>query len=110
MLESRGLITDNKRAALDYLERVGYYRLSGYWYNFRKMTGAQKRADEFIDSSYFEDAVKLYIFDKALRLLAMDALERIEMAVRVDIAYLLGKKDIYAHEKSELFFGGFSKQ
>ena len=48
MLESRGLITDNKRAALDYLERVGYYRLSGYWYNFRKMTGAQKRADEFI--------------------------------------------------------------
>jgi len=29
-LQNRGLQVDNPSAALDYLRRVGYYRLSGY--------------------------------------------------------------------------------
>jgi len=37
LLQQRGLIVEDKVAALDYLERIGYYRLSGYWYPFRKM-------------------------------------------------------------------------
>lgn len=31
-LQDRGLQVDNPVAALDYLERLGYYRLSGYWW------------------------------------------------------------------------------
>lgn len=31
-LQDRGLQVDSLAAALDYLERRGYYRLSGYWY------------------------------------------------------------------------------
>lgn len=35
-LVARGLqVTDNAKA-LDYLQRIGYYRLSGYWYPFRR--------------------------------------------------------------------------
>lgn len=37
-LIARGMsVTDNAKA-LDYLERIGYYRLSGYWFAFRERT------------------------------------------------------------------------
>jgi len=118
LLKSRGLLVDNESAALDYLGRIGFYRLSGYWYSFRQLEIIQlengklvsNRKNDFIANSQFEDAVKLYVFDKKLRLLALDALERIELAVRVDIAHLLGSMDIHAHEKKALFSGHFSKK
>lgn len=116
-LKDRGLHVENEARALHYLERLGYYRLSGYWYPFRELntdiTGNNKvpsRKDTFIVGSRFEDAVELYIFDKKLRLLALDALERIEMAVRVDVAYCLGKLSPYAHENALFLHGNFSKQ
>ena len=113
ILKSNGLIVDNNASALDYLERIGYYRLSGYWYPFRKMKAKPDkfsyREDDFMSGSRFEDAVRLYVFDKKLRLLALDALERIELSVRVDIAYLLGKNDVFAHEEPSLFHDSFSK-
>src|SRR5690554_11653 len=114
LLKSRGLLVDDEQAALDYLERIGYYRLSGYWYSFRRFeeseNGPKKRADSFFEGSHFEDAVKLYVFDKKLRLLVLDAIERIELAIRVDVAHLLGRFDERAHENSELFDGNFSKK
>lgn len=118
VLKDRGLLVDNEAAALDYLERIGYYRLSGYLYSFRELKLTQNsqgqvkyhRLDEFKDKSHFKDAVQLYVFDKKLRLLALDALERIELAVRVDIAHLLGEQDTYAHENPAMFHGNFSKK
>ena len=35
-LKDRGLAITNDAKALEYLGRVGYYRLSGYWYSFRQ--------------------------------------------------------------------------
>lgn len=43
------------------------------------------------------DAVRLYLFDKRLRLFLADALERIEIPLRVDLAYLLGERSPFAH-------------
>ena len=117
LLQERGLIVENRKSALDYLERVGYYRLSGYWYPFRVYDNAKSeemgkhiRLDTFVEGSRFEDVVKLYIFDKKLRLLAIDALERIEMAVRVDIAHLLGEKSPLAHKEASCLHGNFTKK
>lgn len=117
LLEQRGLHISDRVKALDYLERIGYYRLSGYWYPFRQIdveaSNAQNRPvrkNDFIDQSYFQDIVSLYIFDKKLRLLALDALERIEMAVRVDIAHLLGKRSSMAHENPDCLHGNFAKK
>ena len=116
-LKQRGLAVDNDEAALSYLQRIGYYRLSGYWYPLRAIdragsmhAGSAIRLDEFVPGSRFEDVVKLYVFDKRLRLLAMDALERIEMAVRVDVAHLLGKRDPCAHENPACLDGNFAKK
>ena len=47
-----------------------------------------QRSDEFLPNSRFQDVVALYVFDKKLCLLILDAIERIEVAFRVDIAYL----------------------
>lgn len=108
---------DNPAAALDYLERLGYYRLSGYWYPLRAIDqaassaqGKAVRLDTFVPDSRFEDVVRLYVFDKKLRLLALDALERIEMAVRVDVAHLLGQRDPCAHENPVYLHGNFAKK
>lgn len=116
ILQSRGLQIEDADRAKRYLQRLGYYRLSGYWYPFRQFrsgyTGqsAELRRDDFIAGSQFGDLIKLYVFDKKLRLLALDALERIEMTLRVDIAHLLGERDARAHENPACFHGNFSKK
>lgn len=117
LLKRRGLLVDNEPAALNYLARIGYYRLSGYWYPLREIDKAEShkqnkpiRTGHFIADSHFEDVVKLYVFDKKLRLMALDALERIEMAVRVDVAHLLGAKDPCAHENPACLHGNFAKK
>ncbi len=106
LLKSRGLEVTNDQVALEYLHRLGYYRLSGYWYPSRKLLplstilskpNRPQREDNFIPGSKFQDAVELYVFDKKLRLLILDAIERVEVAIRVDIAYLLGAKDPFAY-------------
>lgn len=112
LLKSRGLEVTDDQAALEYLDRLGYYRLSAYWYplrQFRLETDKKSgkitvhRLNEFCEGAKFEDVVNFYVFDKRLRLLALDALERIEVAIRVDIAYRLGKRDTFAYlESSQL--------
>jgi abortive infection bacteriophage resistance protein len=37
LLKSRGLEITNDNVALEYLRRLGYYRLSGYWYPCRQL-------------------------------------------------------------------------
>jgi len=41
-LTQRGLIVTEPEKALNYLERIGYYRLSGYWYPFRVLRDANR--------------------------------------------------------------------
>lgn len=62
----------------DRLESVSYYRLSGYWHPFR----VAPDKDEFRAGTEFRRVWDQYVFDRRLRLLVMDALERIEVAVR----------------------------
>lgn len=124
-LIERGMRVEDRARALDYLERIGYYRLSGYWFAFRERSGPVVLLNEhgskpkklkveriplesFRTGSTFQNAVDLYVFDKQLRLLTMDALERIEIALRVDISHTLGKLDPFAYLDPALFHGDFS--
>lgn len=117
LLCDRGLQVGDRDAALNYLKRLGYYRLSGYWYPMREIDreasqvqGRAIRKDRFVHGSHFKDVVTLYVFDKKLRMLALDALERIEMAVRVDVAHLLGKRAPLAHENPDCLHGNFARR
>jgi len=64
--------------------------------------------DAFVVGATFEAAVRLYVFDKRLWMLVLDAIERLEVALRVDIAYNLGQKDPFAHINASLLHGHFS--
>ncbi|WFF38865.1 Abi family protein [Moraxella nasibovis] len=110
LLKQRGLVVGDELTAIHHLQRIGYYRLAGYAYSFRQIipnNTPPKRRDTFIQGSHFDDIIQLYQFDKRLRLLAFEAIEQIEMAIRTDIAYTLGKRHVNAHEKSECLDAGF---
>ncbi len=102
LLKSRGMAVSEPALAKKALERFGYYRLSGYWYPFKMVTIDGQVSNNFTAGTQMSEAVNLYIFDKKLRLLALDALERIELALQVDVAYHFGRRDAYAHLKPEL--------
>ncbi|WP_077138366.1 Abi family protein [Flaviflexus massiliensis] len=80
-LASRGLVIPDRDRALRYLRHIGYYRLSPYSIPFQ-IAGSDHL---FRTGTSFDNILDLYVFDRYLRLLVMDALERIEVAVRAAI-------------------------
>lgn len=87
-LKDRGLFIENDPQALHLLESISYYRLSGYWYPLLK----DKQAHKFKEGAKFETAFKLYCFDKELRKLVLSELEKIEVAVRAKMIYVLSHR------------------
>ena len=79
-LLKRGMLGD-KDEMRRRLEVVSYYRLSGYWYH-RKQPD-----DNFVPGTTFEVVWEKYSFDRKLRTLLMDAIERIEVGLRTLFSY-----------------------
>lgn len=76
------------------LTYINYYRLSGYAYPFRKRELTQdgiKVYDEFKNGTTWEKIWDLYLLDRRLRNLLFDAVSRIEIALRTQIAYQWSK-------------------
>jgi len=66
-----------------WLETVGYYRLSAYWLPFEiPPTDHQTRSKQFSLGLQFGTIIDIYVFDRKLRLLVMEAIERVEIALR----------------------------
>ncbi len=89
LLIERGLIVSDADLALQKLKTISYYRLSAYYYPFRQNNSGEK-SDQFIPEATFENVLALYEFDRNLRLIIMDAIERIEIHVRTLLTYHLG--------------------
>ncbi|MDC4232742.1 Abi family protein [Actinomyces sp. B33] len=85
------------------LERVNYYRLSGYWYSYRQLSpsGSQRR-DAFVEDTSFAEVAALYEFDERLRAGVFMCLTPIELAVRSTLGHELGRIDPLIHLKPEL--------
>ena len=79
LLESRGLQICDRNKAIQYLDNIGYYRLSVYMYPLLKMP---KTAHLYKEGSTFKKVMMLYRFDKKLRLLMFNEIEKIEIAIR----------------------------
>src|SRR5688572_27548305 len=83
-LKARGLLIENEAEAAHYLKHISYYRLGPY---LRAFQLPNKRPDHvFKPGTRFQDALKLYIFDRELRLIFLDVLERIEVSIRTCIS------------------------
>lgn len=115
-LQGRGLIVDDESAAEQLLEEVGYYRLTGYLYPSReseKFIDDRGRQSTRILSSYRKDtrlehAAALIAFDRALRLLVLEAVERIEVSLRTQVGYILGQTSAFAHLDQRCFTPAFT--
>ena len=79
LLESRGLVISDEAKVVRYLESIGYYRLSAYMYPFLK---APKETHQYKDDTTFLQVLNLYRFDKKLRMLLLNEIEKVEIAIR----------------------------
>jgi len=90
LLQTRGLIINDPAHALTQLSTISYYRLSAYWYPFRIRDEHGNVTNDFIADTSFDDVINLYEFDRQLRSLVTDAIERVEVYIRTLITYHLG--------------------
>lgn len=98
LLKDRNLIIPDHHRAERYLTFIGYYRLSVYFLPF------QKNKDKFDGNTKFDDILSLYIFDRKLKLLVLDAIERIEIAAKAVISnYMSQKFGFHWYLKENLF-------
>ena len=81
------VIKDEARAK-QILQNISYYRLSGYWYPLL----ADKQRHLFKSGSTFERAYNLYKFDSELRKMILSEIEKIEVAVRTQLAYVMSQR------------------
>ncbi len=85
LLESRGMEIGDSSRAKRYFSHLNYYRLAAYWLPFEETHSPHR----FKPGTQFNTVLEHYIFDRELRLLVMDAIERIEVSLRTQWAYYL---------------------
>jgi abortive infection bacteriophage resistance protein len=86
LLKSRGLVVHNEPFALHCLEHHNYYRLSPYRFPYT-LPGDR---DLFVPGTTFEQLWKLYVFDRKLRHLVIEACKSVEISLRARWAYQVG--------------------
>lgn len=85
LMQQRGMIVGNVALAERCLAHVSYYRLRAYWLYYE--ANPADPAHALRAGTRFEDVIALYEYDRQLRLLLLDAIERIEVAARGSWAY-----------------------
>ncbi len=80
LILSRGLKA-NRDLLIARLKSVNYYRFSAYLYPYRNSD------DSFKSETTLERIWQDYTFDRRLRILVLDAIERVEVAVRTKVVY-----------------------
>src|SRR5579862_7295206 len=94
-IRSRGVIIQDTDAARHYLSYISYYRFCGYAIEFED--GLVNGEKQYREGTTFEQILDCYVFDRKLRLLVIDAVERIEIAIRTIIINELALKYKDAH-------------
>jgi len=88
LLRERGLQVPDENRAKRYLSNISYFRLSAYTRPFYQPNTSQHI---FLENTNFDDILRLYVFDRELRILLLDAIERIEVALRTQLANTLAE-------------------
>src|SRR5258707_1149820 len=81
LLIKRGMKILDRNFAQQNLSHINYYRLRAYWLPF-EIQPTTTEAHEFRPGTTLEHVIALYTFDRELRLLLLDAIERIEISLR----------------------------
>lgn len=102
-LKDRNLIVEDDVKALGYISNISYYRLSAYFLPYKA------KKDWFDDGTNFKQIIDTYSFDRELRLLVFDCIERIEIAIRTKFIYHMAIKynDSHFQDDSSLFVASY---
>ena len=95
ILESKGLIVNNKDYAKEVLMRENYFFLNGYRHLFMKSVNNKK----YIDGTTFEELYSLFLFDRSFRNILFKNILIIENNVKSIISYMLSLK--YGYRERE---------
>lgn len=91
LLIRRGMEVADADTARHHLQNISYYRLRAYW--LPSEVPASNAGDHaFAPGTQFETILDLYSFDRKLRLLTMDAIERVEVSLRTRWAHVLSMR------------------
>jgi abortive infection bacteriophage resistance protein len=88
LLQKRGVFIEDISFAHQVLEYVSFYRFKAYLVPFQKNDGTKN----YIPSTSFFKAWQYYYFDAQLRLLMMEAIEQVEVAVKTKMVNYLSSK------------------
>jgi abortive infection bacteriophage resistance protein len=103
LLESRGLIVPDRELVKRWLSRGSYYRFSAYLYTYR-LAGSEN----YRPGTTFAEIAGLYNFDRQLRLMLIEAIERIEVWLRTAVTYELAHRyGPFGYLKKSSFNKGF---
>ncbi|MDR1880763.1 MAG: Abi family protein [Tannerellaceae bacterium] len=86
LLKKRGLSIADEQKAISYLANINYFRLSAYLYPLLKYP---KEDHLYKDSATFDMALDMYRFDRKLRILLFNEIEKIEVAIRSTMCNLI---------------------
>ena len=104
-LIDRGMVVDDRAAAVKALTHIGFQRLSSYWRSFESSTPS-KQGNLFADGTRFNTARSRYLFDQRLRSHLLEAFSFIEVSVRTQWAHQLAygfAHGEHAHQDATLF-------
>ncbi len=95
LLKSRGLVIEDEALARNYLANIGYFRLSAYFY---PLLANPKSKHIYKPEATFSKVMNMYRFDRKLRLLLFNEIEKIEVAIRSTIV------NIVSYELGDVFW------
>lgn len=99
-LKARGLEIKDEDRIEHFLSHISYYRLAGYWWPMQ----SDKEQHIFKPNSKFSDVINLYNFDRELRILLFDVIEKIEISLRTKLIYHLSHEfDPWWFQDTSLF-------
>jgi abortive infection bacteriophage resistance protein len=89
LLKQRGLSIPDEQKTVDYLSNIGYFRLSAYLYPLLK----EPKTDNLYKTGVtFDMALDMYRFDRKLRILLFNEIEKIEVAIRSSMSNLISNE------------------
>lgn len=100
LLQQRGLEVNGLETAKHYLSQINYYRFAAYLLPFEEDHATHRLKA----GTTFDQVLDVYIFDRELRLLVLDAIERVEVSIRTQFAYTFSHTHgAHAHLDAGLF-------
>ncbi len=89
LLRQRGLAIADEQKTVNYLSNIGYYRLSAYLYPLLR----EPKSDHlYKEGATFDMALNMYRFDRKLRILLFNEIEKIEVALRSAMSNIISSE------------------